>query len=147
VFFSKKLKNLVFFCFFCYFFFMKERVKKLREFLGLSHKDFGDKLSSSAALVYAWENGSSPLVDAKLKLICATWGVSEDWLRTGEGEMFSAQPPPAALAQDEQELIDMFHQLMPEIKELVLRRLRELVRAIEPWGEPDPQSAEGERSA
>ncbi|GAB6393415.1 MAG: XRE family transcriptional regulator [Treponematales bacterium] len=130
---------------------MKERIKTLRERLGLSHEDFGSKLSTSKGHVYAWENGNAPLPDAKILLICALWGVSENWLRTGEGEMFTAQPPPSALPTDEQELLDMFRQLLPEIKQLALRWLEELVqetRALEDIRHnTDPQTAEGERSA
>ncbi|GAB6391727.1 MAG: helix-turn-helix-type transcriptional regulator [Treponematales bacterium] len=121
---------------------MKKRIKTLRERLGLSHEDFGSKLSTSKGHVYAWENGNAPLPDAKILLICALWRVSENWLRTGEGEMFTAQQPPSALPTDEQELLNIFRQLLPEIKQLALRRLAELLQDTQrlegKWIDLDP---------
>ena len=40
-----------------------------------------------------WESGSSPIQQAKIPLICLTFGINETWLRTGVGEMFASSAP------------------------------------------------------
>ena len=67
---------------------MNERVKALRNHLGLSMKAFGEKLSLSQGNVSLIESGKVNITDRNIKLICSTWNVDENWLRNGEGEMF-----------------------------------------------------------
>ncbi len=38
------------------------------------------------------ELGRAPISDSTIKLVCLTFGVSEHWLRTGEGEMYEKVP-------------------------------------------------------
>lgn len=67
---------------------MNERVKELRKALGLSGEKFGESLGVKSPAIYKLENGTTKLTDQMIKLICLTYNVNENWLRTGEGQMF-----------------------------------------------------------
>lgn len=66
---------------------MKERVKAVRKQAGLSQTEFGKSLGVSLSAVSKWESGENVLSDAVVLLICQRYGISEQWLRTGEGDM------------------------------------------------------------
>lgn len=65
-----------------------ERVRALRKELGLTLQAFGDRLGVTRATVSRIENGVNNLSDQMVVSICREYGVSEEWLRDGDGEMF-----------------------------------------------------------
>lgn len=67
---------------------MNERVKELRKALGLSGEKFGATLGVKRSAISDIETGRNNLTEQMLKLICSTYNVSEQWLRSGEGNMF-----------------------------------------------------------
>lgn len=67
---------------------MNERVKKLRKQLGLSGEKFGEPLGVTRTAISLIESGKNKLTEQMLKLICSVYHVNENWLRTGEGDMF-----------------------------------------------------------
>ena len=70
----------------------RERLKKLRRELNIKQKDFAEKIFNSQGHISDIENGRKNLSERTIKLICLEdWSgktVNEDWLRTGDGEMF-----------------------------------------------------------
>ena len=68
---------------------IKDRIKELRKAKGLTQFEFADKLKVSRSNIASYETGKNELSSAVISLICRTFSVSETWLRTGEGEMFS----------------------------------------------------------
>ena len=66
---------------------MNNRLKELRQNLKLSQKEFGDKVVLTQNHISSLESGRRTLNDRTIKDICNTFGVNEEWLRTGEGEM------------------------------------------------------------
>ena len=68
---------------------MNERVKELRKALGLSGEKFGENIGLNRAAISKIENGAVGVSESNVKLICLTYNVNEDWLRTGNGEMFN----------------------------------------------------------
>lgn len=67
---------------------MNERLRKLRKTLDLTQQAFADKLGIARGNIGAYEVGKNALSDAVISLICREFDVNENWLRTGEGEMF-----------------------------------------------------------
>lgn len=67
---------------------MNERVKLLRKTLGLSGEKFGSKLGVQRGAISNIEKGNRNLTEQMLLSICREYNVNEEWLRTGEGEMF-----------------------------------------------------------
>lgn len=68
---------------------MKERLKQLRKTLGLTQQEFADRLNVLRNTIGGYEVGKSNPSDAAVNNICITFNINENWLRTGEGEMFS----------------------------------------------------------
>ena len=67
---------------------MKERIKKMRKALKLTQQEFANRIGISRNNVATYEVGKSNPGEAVVSLICREFNVNENWLRTGEGEMF-----------------------------------------------------------
>lgn len=67
---------------------MKERFKILRKDTGLTQKDFAARVGLSQNFIAQIESGSKVPSDRTVSDICRIFHVNEDWLRTGEGEMY-----------------------------------------------------------
>lgn len=65
-----------------------ERVKTLRKELGLTLEKFANPIGIHRGSLSAIENDKSGVSDRTLLAICREYGVSEEWLRDGDGEMF-----------------------------------------------------------
>lgn len=66
----------------------KERIKQIRKKEGLTQTQFGERIGVKGNTITNYETGLRTPTDAVLKSICREFNVNEDWLRTGEGEMF-----------------------------------------------------------
>lgn len=68
---------------------MNSRIKEVRKALGIkSQQEFANNLGISMSNVASYESGRRCPSDAVIALICERYGVSEEWLRNGTGEMF-----------------------------------------------------------
>ena len=67
---------------------MDERIKELRKALGLTQQEFSERIGVKRNTVAQYEMGRNPPNDTVITLICREFNVSEEWLRTGQGEMF-----------------------------------------------------------
>ena len=67
---------------------MNERIKKIRKEVGLTQQEFAEAIKVNRNTVATYEMGRSIPSDAAISLICREFDVNEEWLRTGEGEMF-----------------------------------------------------------
>ena len=67
---------------------MKDRIKSLRKTLDLTQQEFADKIGLKRNSVASYEIGRNYPMDTVIKSICREFNVNEEWLRTGEGEMF-----------------------------------------------------------
>lgn len=65
-----------------------ERVKKLRKSLGLTQEKFGERIGVKKNTISQIESGVNGVTDQLRLAVCREFRVSEEWLRTGEGEMF-----------------------------------------------------------
>jgi transcriptional regulator with XRE-family HTH domain len=60
----------------------------VRKALGLSQREFGKKINVSQGYFSNIELRQRRVNDRIITLICSVYGVSESWLRTGDGAMF-----------------------------------------------------------
>ena len=67
---------------------MNDRIKKLRQALGLSQDEFGRRLGVTRGAVTNIELNKVEPKPLFVDLICREFNVSEEWLRTGAGDMF-----------------------------------------------------------
>lgn len=65
-----------------------DRIKKVRLFLKLNQTDFGQKIGLSQTAIGLYENSARNIPDRTILLICQQYNVRQNWLETGEGEMF-----------------------------------------------------------
>ena len=65
-----------------------ERLKYIRKTLNLTQKNFAKEIGMSRSGYSQIEIGDRPISDRLIKSICMAFNVNENWLRTGEGEMF-----------------------------------------------------------
>ncbi len=67
---------------------MNERLKELRKSLNLSQNAFGKKMGITGGGISLLEKGKRNLTEQMILAICREFNVNEEWLRTGNGEMF-----------------------------------------------------------
>lgn len=67
---------------------MNERIRRLRKTLDMTQQEFADKLGVKRNTVGQWECGINGITDQVAISICREFNVNENWLRTGEGDMF-----------------------------------------------------------
>lgn len=65
-----------------------ERVRMLRKELSLTQSDFGKKVGVGKTAISKIEKSENSLTDRMFNSICREFNVNEDWLRSGEGDMF-----------------------------------------------------------
>lgn len=95
---------------------MNERIKMIRKAVGLTLVQFGEKIGVSAASISAIEIGKNNPSEQTIKSIVREFSVSEQWLRTGQGEMF----PPRTRSE---ELAAYFGKVITEPDESYKKRL------------------------
>ena len=67
---------------------MRKRIGQLRKSLGLTQKQFGEKIGVQRGTVTNYELGRNIPTETVRLMICKIYGVRRECLETGEGEMF-----------------------------------------------------------
>ena len=114
---------------------MNERIRMLREALGLTYNDFSEKLGMSISGISEVEKGRRAVQERHIKLILAAFPrVSETWLRTGEGEMFRKEDSSMAelisrldLPDITNTLLDVYEELPDEARAIVLEYAHKVI--------------------
>lgn len=65
-----------------------KRVYDLRKQLNLTLEKFGEPLGVTKTAISRIEKEERTITDQMAKAICREYGVNEEWLRTGKGDMF-----------------------------------------------------------
>ena len=99
-----------------------ERIREIRQALGLSQAKFAKDISISSGYVAGLELGNRKVNDRMIKLICTQYNVNEAWPRDGTGEMFHS-------ASDSrlERIIALFQQLEPAFQDYVLEQTDRLL--------------------
>lgn len=143
---------------------MNTRIKKLRKALDLTQREFGERIGIKANTVTMIEKGRNTS-EQTIQAICREFRVNEEWLRTGEGEMFQPEPRDALdeliaqyrLPREFRPLIDKYLKLTPDQQEAVVQYMCKVaaalmrdeysvagipVTALEPWAEQPPAASQ-----
>lgn len=67
---------------------MNERLKTIRKELSMSQDTFGKRLGVTGAGISKIESGDRGMTEQMILSVCREFNVREEWLRTGNGEMF-----------------------------------------------------------
>jgi transcriptional regulator with XRE-family HTH domain len=126
---------------------INNRVKIVRKTLGLTQQEFADKTKLKSGNTYSMiERGENEVKEQNILLICTPnqlkegITVNENWLRTGQGEMFitpAVEGLPIIfengkeLPQDEEELIWVYRKLLPGNKKHVQGNAKIILAAQE----------------
>lgn len=78
---------------------MNNRIRELRKHLGMTTEVFGNKIGIVSSAVTNIEAGRRQPTNQLITSICREFKVNEQWLRTGEGEMFLPTDPDAEIAE------------------------------------------------
>lgn len=124
---------------------MNERIRYIRETLNLSRASFGQRLGVSGDVINNLERGRVEIKEPMVKLICTIFGVREEWLRTGEGEMYSSAElfsldrfvAERGATELELAIVKAYFELDPAIRQAVLEHFRARLTA-----DPDELEAE-----
>ena len=103
---------------------MIKRLKQLRKTLKINQTNFAKQLGITQTAYSMIENGNNPLSDRYIKVICSSFNVNENWLRTGDGDMFFSSPY-------EKEFTEVFSSLAPDTQQYLLLMAKELLNTQE----------------
>ena len=102
---------------------MNERLRAIRKHFGLTQRDICSYIGMSQSTYASMETGARPLKEAYLILICKSFHVNQEWLRSGKGKMLLD-----GQIKGLEELIDIFNELSPALQEYIIQQARELLR-------------------
>jgi transcriptional regulator with XRE-family HTH domain len=100
--------------------------------LDYSQEKFSEGIKLSRSFLAGIEIHRRKVNDRLIKMISLTYGVSESWLRTGEGAMFSAEKDPKL-----ERIIRNFNKMDPLLQDYVMKYLDWLVEYYEKANPPE----------
>ena len=103
---------------------MHNQIQSLRKSLGLSQSDFGARIGLSRDSIANIEGNRIEVKDVVVKMICREFNVSEEWLRTGEGD------PHVPLSRS-QVIADFSADILKDEEESFRRRLIEALAELD----------------
>ena len=103
---------------------IRERIKEIRETLGISQRDFAKRIFISQSLLGDIELGNRNVNDRTIQLISTEFNVNKEWLLNGKGTIFAAPPPDLQL----EKLIETFKQLDKPLRNYLLDQARGLLK-------------------
>ena len=117
---------------------MNERIKEIRKINNLTQQEFADRLKIKRNTVATYEAGKSFPSDAAVSLICREFNVNENWLRTGQGEMFhpassssiNAVVQEYGLSEPSRIFLEKFLHLAPEHRTVLLNFIKDVASAL-----------------
>ena len=97
---------------------VNERIKEVRRILGMTQKQFAERIAVSVSYLSDMERGDTNVNDRVVRLVSMEFGVSEHWIRTGEGSMYNNEQNVNAA-----KLLSVFNSLAPEYQQGALAML------------------------
>lgn len=108
-----------------------ERVKEIRKSLEMTMEQFGSRLGVTKVAISRIEKGERNLTEQMSRAICREFNINEEWLKTGEGEMYQQ------LSEDE-EIAGIVSDLLEEGKDNAFYGM--ILEIIKTYSELSPAS-------
>lgn len=118
-----------------------ERLKELRQTLKLTQQEFANSLGITKSAISNLEIGNRNVSEQTIKLISKEFHVREDWLRTGEGNMFSSDDRENQIATAINSLVGLaedndfkarFISMLSELSEKEWGLLEDMIKTLVP---------------
>lgn len=100
---------------------INERIKQVRQTLDLTQGKFAERIAISTSYLAGMELGDKKVNDRAIRLISMEFGVSENWLRTGNGLMYDE-----ASKVNAAKVISLFNSLSPRYQKCALTQMNAL---------------------
>lgn len=108
---------------------MNTRIKELRKRLGLTLDKFGERIGIKKSSLSTIESGKTNASEQTILSIVREFGVSEEWLRNGTGEMFPEK-------SEAEELASLVPKIIKSDNQFVIKTLTEMCKlSPECWDE------------
>jgi len=104
---------------------ISKRIKHVRKTLNMSQVNFAKAIYISTGYIAELESEHRKVNNRIIHLISITFGVSEKWLKTGEGEMFFRTP-----GEKLQRMVNLFNELPPEFQDYLMLQMEQLLKII-----------------
>lgn len=101
---------------------MFTRVKQIRISLQLSQRQFGEHLGLRQSTINDIEHNRCNINDRLIIAICSRFNVNENWLRTGNGEMFNI------IDKKFDEFFTIYNNLAEPLQQYLLTSAKELLK-------------------
>ena len=101
---------------------INHRVAQVRKLLGYTQEKFAEPIKLSRSFQGGIEKNHRKVNDRLIKMIFFTYGVNENWLKTGKGEMFDTDKDPRL-----ERIIYNFNKMDPLLQDYVIKYLDWLV--------------------
>ena len=100
---------------------MNNRIREVRHFLKLSQAEFGKRIGIRSSSLSDIENGNCNVTERIIIAVCAKFNVNEEWLRTGEGNMF--------VEEDKKfnEFYEIYKQLSKPLQDFLIQICKDLL--------------------
>jgi len=101
---------------------ISKRIRHLRQTLKMSQVEFAKAIYISNGYIAELECEHRRVNDRIIHLISLTFGVSEKWLKSGDGEMFYKTP-----GEKLQRMVGLFNELPPKFQDYVMQQIEQLL--------------------
>ncbi len=103
---------------------INERIKQIRKAYNMNQTDFGARIGVKQGSVAGYESGARTPVDAVILSICREFDISEEWLRTGQGEM-------KLIASEDEEVMKYAGMLLKDKEDFVAQKIKRFIVGYE----------------
>ena len=90
----------------------------------MNQTDFGARIGVKQGSVAGYESGARTPVDAVILSICREFDISEEWLRTGQGEM-------KLIASENEEVMKYAGMLLKDKEDFVAQKIKRFIVGYE----------------
>lgn len=100
---------------------MNERILELRKSLNLTQNEFGNTIGMTGSTISDIEKNRCAVTDKTIIAVCSKFNVNEEWLKTGNGNMF--------LEYDKKhdEFFSVFQNLKEPLQDFLIRTAHDLL--------------------
>lgn len=102
---------------------MNTRILEVRKKLNLTQNEFAKEIGLKQSSYSDIENGNSPITERTIIAICSKFNVNEEWLRTGNGEIFNI------IDKNYEEFFSIYNNLNPVLQDFLISSAKNLLDA------------------